>query len=101
LGDEKSAGWKSPHNRDFHVGDKKSLGAKNPGDENAGYARNKLSNKTNLSSLNIFSCRIQIFKVTIKVSYFLQNFENLQRFFTGEPCPWRPWRWCPQGGFRG
>ncbi len=55
---------------------------------------NELSNKTNVSSLNPFSCMIQIFKVRVKVSYFLGNFENLQRFFTGEVWPWRPWTWC-------
>ncbi len=55
-----------------------------------------LSNTTNLSSLNPFSCKIQIFKVTLKVSYVLRNFENLQRFFTGEP-----WPWCPQWVFGG
>jgi hypothetical protein len=47
---------------------------------------NKLSNKANVSSLNPFSCKIQIFKVRVKVSYLLRNFEKLQRFFTGEPC---------------
>jgi hypothetical protein len=31
---------------------------------------NKLTNKTYLSSLNPFSCKIQIFIVTLKVSYF-------------------------------
>ncbi len=37
----------------------------------------------------------------VKLSYFSQNFENLQRFFTREPWPWLSWTWCPQGGFRG
>ncbi len=32
--------------------------------------KNTLSNKTNVSSLNSFSCKIQIFKVRVKVSYF-------------------------------
>ncbi len=32
---------------------------------------------------------------------FLRNFENLQRFFTGEPWPWRSETWCPQGVFGG
>ncbi len=58
-------------------------------------------NKTKVSSLNPFSCNIQIFKLRIEVSYFLHNFENLQRFFTGEPLAWRPWTWCLQGGFLG
>jgi hypothetical protein len=40
----------------------------------------KFSNKTNVSSLNPFSCKIQIFKVRVKVSYFSQHFKNLQRF---------------------
>jgi hypothetical protein len=62
---------------------------------------NKLSNKTNLSYSNPVSCKIQIFKVTLKISYFSQNFENLQRFFTGETWPWWPWTWCPQGVFGG
>ncbi len=44
---------------------------------------NKLPNKTNVSSLTPFSCRIQIFEGRVKVLYFLQNFENLQQFFTG------------------
>jgi hypothetical protein len=39
-----------------------------------------------VSSLNPFSCKIQIFKVKVS-SFFLRNFENLQRFFTGEPWP--------------
>jgi hypothetical protein len=39
--------------------------------------------------------------VRVKVSYCLQNFENLQRFFTGEPWPWRPWTCCPQEGLGG
>ncbi len=30
---------------------------------------------------------------------FLQNFENLQQFFTGEPRAWRPWTCCPHGIF--
>ncbi len=38
--------------------------------------RNKLSNKTTLSSLNAFSCQKQIIKVMLKVLYFSQNFEN-------------------------
>ncbi len=54
----------------------------------------------NVSSLNPFSCKIQIFKA--RVSFvFLRNFENLQLFFTGEPWPWRPWTWSPQGVFEG
>ncbi len=40
-----------------------------------------------MSCLNPFYCKIQIFKVRVEVLYFfLRNFENLQRFFTGEPC---------------
>ncbi len=62
---------------------------------------NKLSNKTNVSSLNPSSGKKQIFKARVTVSYFLRNFENLQRFLTGEPWPWRPWTWCPQGVFEG
>ncbi len=31
--------------------------------------------------------------------FFSRNFENLKRFFTGEPWSWRPWTWCPQGVF--
>ncbi len=37
----------------------------------------------------------------LEVSYLSQNIENHQRFFTGEPWPWRPWTWCPQGGVFG
>ncbi len=51
-----------------------------------------------MSYLNPFSCKIQIFKVRVKVSYFLRNIANLQRFFIEEP--W-PWTWCPQGVFGG
>ncbi len=40
--------------------------------------KKKLSNKTNLSSLDPFSCKIQVFQVTVKVSYFSEKFENLQ-----------------------
>ncbi len=61
----------------------------------------KLSNKTNASSLNQYSRKTLILKVRVKVSYFSRNFENLQRFFTGEPWPWRPWTWCPHGVFGG
>ncbi len=32
---------------------------------------------------------------------FFTKLWNLQRFFTGEPWPWRPWTWCPQGVFGG
>ncbi len=39
---------------------------------------NKLSNKTNVSSLNQFSCKIQIFKVRVKVLYFF--YETLKIF---------------------
>ncbi len=42
-----------------------------------------------------------MFKVKVKVTYLLRNFENLQRFFMGEPWPWRPWTSCPQGVFGG
>ncbi len=53
-----------------------------------------------MSSLK-FSCKIQILKVRVKVSYFIRNFENLLRLTTGEPWPRRPKTWCPQGVFRG
>lgn len=62
---------------------------------------NELWNKTKASSPGQFFREIQIFEVRVKVLWFLQNFENLWRFFMGEPWPWRPWTWCPQGGFRG
>ncbi len=48
-----------------------------------------------------FLARYRFLKWGSKFFLFLQNFENLQRFFTGELWPWRPWTWCPQGGFRG
>jgi hypothetical protein len=63
--------------------------------------RYKLSNKTNFSSSNTFFCKVLQIFTTLKVSYFLQNFESIQRFFTREAWPWRPWTWCPQGFFLG
>ncbi len=46
--------------------------------------QNKLSDKTTVSSLNPFSCKIQIFKVRVKVLYFfLQNFEKFSTIFHG------------------
>jgi hypothetical protein len=32
---------------------------------------------------------------------FSQNFGFCFYFFVGEPWPWRPWNWCPHGGFWG
>ncbi len=43
----------------------------------------KLSNKTNVSSLNPFSCKIQIFKVRVQVSYFF--YKTLKIF---NACSW-------------
>jgi hypothetical protein len=42
--------------------------------------QNKLSNKTNVSSLNPFSCKTQILKVRITVLYFLRNFKIFNDF---------------------
>ncbi len=56
----------------------------------------KLSNKTNMISLNPFSCKTQIFKVRVKVSYFFSKLWKSSTIFTGEPWPWRPWTWCSQ-----
>ncbi len=40
--------------------------------------QNKLSNKTNVSSLNPFPCKIQIFEVRVEVTYFF--YETLKIF---------------------
>jgi hypothetical protein len=42
--------------------------------------QNKLSNKTNVSSLNPFSCKIQIFEVRVKVSYFYETLKIFTDF---------------------
>jgi hypothetical protein len=43
----------------------------------------KLSIKTNVSSLNPFSCKIQIFKVRVKVSYFFTKLCKSSAIFHG------------------
>jgi hypothetical protein len=42
--------------------------------------KNTLSKKTNVSSLNLFSCKIQIFKVRVKVSYFYKTLKIFNDF---------------------
>jgi hypothetical protein len=61
----------------------------------------KLSNKTNVSSLNPFSYKIQIFKVRVKVSYFLRNLWKSLTIFHGRTMAMAAMNMVSTGGFSG
>ncbi len=64
--------------------------------------KNKLSNKTNVSSLNPFSCTIPIFEVRVKVSYFKKtNLWKSLTIFHGKAMAMTAMNMVSAGGFLG